>query len=135
MIYSLKSWATLYTGIYDPDKKSSWAVQGYLWPDQYDQRIHHHVGNTYWRVNILVLIIGGIMDLSCFLLFESISQSLLYFWWCALYIMCICTTSLFSVISKSISLGVLDLLELVPRNLLRFLYDALTNIPIEALCV
>ena len=28
--FYVKTWATLYTGIYDPDKKSSWAVQGYL---------------------------------------------------------------------------------------------------------
>ena len=68
------AWATLYTGIYDPDKKSSWAVQGYLWPDQYDQRIYQHVGNMYGRVDLLEIFIGGIMDLSYFLLFESISQ-------------------------------------------------------------
>ena len=103
------SWATLYTGIYDADRNSSWAVQGYLWPDQCDQRIHQHVGNMYGRVDLLKIIIGGIMDLSYFLLFESISQSLLYFWRCALYIMCICIVSLFSVISKSFSQGLLDL--------------------------
>ena len=105
----MQSWATLYTGIYDPDKKSSWAVQGYLWPDQDDLRFHQHVGNMYARVDLLRIIIGGIMDLFYFLLFESISQSLLYFWRCALDILCICIVSKFSVISKSFSLGVLDL--------------------------